>query len=275
MQLESSSTAQQRAFVKAWPLSKVKKMKLTAYTATASKHTFCYALEFLTNENGSIRGGSAYKFGIFKRGSAGKALKAKHLVTDGAYAWYRKYGTRRDAAFRQIRSKIVTVIEAAQAGTFELIDKVDFGLAVKWKIAYLYAPDSLVPIYSRHVLSQIAFVSGFEQARQAPISALQTFLMSHKVPHQCSADYALELWQAYVSIRPGEVEKPDWVQPVRLEEGDFEQAAEPQIGYPVQVEDRFDRYTILADCIQSESEIKDILRIWQQKKNIILQGPPE
>ena len=275
MQLNYSSTAQQQAFVKNWPLSRIKKMKLAEYSAIANKATFCYALEFLTDENGSIRGGSAYKFGIFQRENTGKAIKAKHLVTDGKYAWYRKYGIRRDAAFRKVRKEIVTVIEAAQAKDFARIDQADLGLAIKWKIAYLYAPEELVPIYSRHVLGNIAFVSGLEKAFKLPMSALQAFLMAQKSPHQPSADYALDLWQTYVSMRPGENETDDrfYLEQKQDFTQNWSQVAEPQAAYGKKT-DRFQEAAIRQECLISDQEINRMLDVWRRKKNIVLQGPP-
>lgn len=273
MQLESRSISEQKAFVSRWPLARVKKMKLAEYTSIADKGTFCYALEFLTDENGSIRGGSAYKFGIFKRQQSGKAIKARHLVTDGTYGWYRKYGTRRDAAFRQIRKQIVSIIEAAQAKEFEKIDAVDLGLAVKWKIAFLYAPEYLIPIYARHVLANIAFVSGLEKAFKLPVSALQAFLISQKPENQLSSDYALDLWQAYVSIRPGEDDSGDRYLQEQPSTENWSQVAEPQAAYG-KPRAKFDEREILQSCLQSEKEIREILTIWQRKKNMVLQGPP-
>lgn len=273
MQLESRSISQQKAFVRQWPLARIRKMELAEYTATASKETFCYALEFLTDENGSIRGGSAYKFGIFKRQNAGQAVKAQHLVSDGTYGWYRKYGNRRDAAFRQIRKQIVAIIEAALAEDFQAIDQVDLGLAVKWKIAYLYAPASLVPIYSRHVLSNIAFVSGLEKAFKLPVSALQAFLISQKSENQSTSDYALDLWQAFVSIHPGEDDSPDRYMLEQPVTDNWSKVAEPQAAYGKSVA-KFDESAILKDCLQAEKDIREILKVWKRKKNIVLQGPP-
>lgn len=273
MQLESRSISEQKAFVKRWPLARIKKMKLAEYTSTADKGTFCYALEFLTDENGSIRGGSAYKFGIFKRQQTGKATKAQHLVTDGTYGWYRKYGNRCDAAFRQIRNQIATIIEAALAVDVGKIDAVDLGMAVKWKIAFLYAPESLVPIYSRHVLANIAFVSGLEKAFKLPISALQGFLISQKTDDQSSTDYALDLWQAYVSIRPGENESGDRFLQEQPVTANWSQVAEPEVTYTKKVV-TFDEVEILKSCLQDEKEIREVLKVWKRKKNIVLQGPP-
>lgn len=273
MQLESRSISQQKAFVKAWPIARIKKMKLAEYTGTADRGTFCYALEFLTDENGSIRGGSAYKFGIFKRQKSGKAIKARHLVTDGTYGWYRKYGNRRDVAFREIRKKIAAIIEAAQTKTFEKIDQIDLGLAVKWKIAFLYAPESLVPIYSHHVLSNIAFVSGLSNAFKMPVSTLQAFLLSQKPSNQSTADFALELWQSYVSIEPGEYDSPDRYMLEQPVTDNWSKVAEPQAAYGRRKE-KFDEAIILSDCLQEEKEIRGMLKVWKRKKNIVLQGPP-
>ena len=53
-------------FQSKFPLEKLKNLKLEEYTNLNREDSFCYWLETKTESLGSIWGGSAYKFGIFK-----------------------------------------------------------------------------------------------------------------------------------------------------------------------------------------------------------------
>ena len=197
--------AQQDAFLKAWPVQRVKDMELSAYTDIERKDSFCYWIEVKTDLNGSIKGGSAYKFGIFRR-ERSEPLKASHLMTDGTYAWYQKYGKTADAAFSHIKQLIISILDAAKTADWSAIDTVDMGDAVKWKIAYLYASEGLLPIYAKKALIKISLQSGLEGTRQAAISTIQHFLVQQKPEGLHPIDYAQELWNNYMRMAPEDKE---------------------------------------------------------------------
>ena len=56
-------------------------------------------------------GGSAYKFGIYKRLDTSKTVTADNRKTDGVYAWFTKYGTTKDEAFAEIKNIILQIIK--------------------------------------------------------------------------------------------------------------------------------------------------------------------
>lgn len=120
-----------------FPLEKVRNLTLEEYTNTERSNSFCYWVEKKTEKLGSIWGGSAYKFGIFKIG--GKIKGRNGTLSDNEYAWYSKYGKDRQEAYENIHSNIIKIIEASQKGHFEEIDLIDLGDAYKWKIAFLYS----------------------------------------------------------------------------------------------------------------------------------------
>lgn len=63
-------------FLDNWPLETLKAMTLEEYTNTKRENSFCYWLEHITRDLGSIVGGSSYKFGIYKMGATSKTESA-------------------------------------------------------------------------------------------------------------------------------------------------------------------------------------------------------
>ena len=114
-------------FNKEFPIEKLRNLTLEEYTNTARSNSFCYWVEAKTEKLGSIWGGSAYKFGIFKIG--GEIKGRKGTLSDNEYAWYSKYGKSREEAYKNVHSNIIRIVEAAQKGNFAEIDSIDLGKA--------------------------------------------------------------------------------------------------------------------------------------------------
>ena len=168
-------------FLKAFPLSSLKDMTLEQYTNLNKEDSFCYCLEFHTYELGSIGGGASSKFGIYKYQNQPTA-KANRITYDNKYAWYTKYKkATSQEAFEVVKNAIINIATYANTGNYEAIDSIsEFGDALKWKIAYLYSNNQLVPIYKKDMLVQLATHFGLVGAKAMPISKLQTFLMQQK-----------------------------------------------------------------------------------------------
>jgi len=74
-------------FLKVWPASRIKEMKLEEYNQAGDFETFCNWLESKLEKIGSIWGGSAFKFGIYNRkDKSEKEAAARYTYTDN-YAW--------------------------------------------------------------------------------------------------------------------------------------------------------------------------------------------
>ena len=152
-------------------------MKLDEYTNLERENSFCYWIETKTTEVLGIGGGSSYKFGIFKRKAEPNELKAGQS-TDGVYGWYTKYGKDKDEVFRNIKSLIIKVIECSMSKKFSQIDEIDLGNAFKWKIAYMYAPEtSLLRIVSEKAFK---FLAKKYNIKSNKISTIQERLISLK-----------------------------------------------------------------------------------------------
>ena len=155
-------------------------MKLDEYTNLNRENSFCYWLESKTVELGSIWGGSSYKFGIYRYDK--RPDNPSVVVSDEEYAWYKKYNaSNRNEAFEIVLKAIVTIAESALSGNLEAIeDENTFGNVIKWKIAFLYANEMLLPIYKRDMLEKAASKLGYSDSAKAKIYELQHFLMSQK-----------------------------------------------------------------------------------------------
>ena len=183
-------------FKQRWTLQNVKDMTINQYTGIGDKDTFTYWLESKTEKLISIWGGSAYKFGIFKRAQKDGRKELKPGQTgDIEYGWYKKYGNNRNEAFEKIKSIILQVINYAQNKEFEKIDDIDLGDAVKWKIAFLYAPDkTLLRIVSRDAFEYLARRNNIESNK---ISQIQKELIKKKPDNIDFYDYSFSLWNEY------------------------------------------------------------------------------
>lgn len=190
-------------FLNEWPLQKLKEMTIEEYT-NLEKNSFCYWLEAKTNDLGSIWGGSSYKFGIYKRQGT-KTDSRNGYSSDGDYAWVSKYGNHRETAFKTVKELIVKIAECADKGEFKKIDSIDIGDAYKWKIAFLYSNEKLLPVYKKEALEIAA--EALELNRNLSMGELQLQLMSKKADEETIYDYSNKLWEMYSA--DNDIEKED------------------------------------------------------------------
>lgn len=155
-------------------------MTLDEYTNLNRDNSFCYWLESKTHDLGSIWGGSSYKFGIYRYDK--RPDQPSVIVSDEEYAWYKKYkASNRDEAFEIVLKAITSIASAADKGDFQAIeDETTLGVVVKWKIAFLYAKENLLPFYKREMLEELASHFGYQELSKAKIYKLQEFLMKEK-----------------------------------------------------------------------------------------------
>ncbi len=168
-------------FLHTFPLNSLQGMTLEQYTNLNKEDSFCYCLEFHTYELGSIGGGASSKFGIYKYQNEPTA-KANRITYDSKYAWYTKYNkATAQEAFEVVKNAIIKIATYANTGCYEAIDPIsELGDALKWKIAFLYSNNQLVPIYKKDMLVKLATQFGLVGAKAMPISKLQAFLMQQK-----------------------------------------------------------------------------------------------
>lgn len=168
-----------KEFQAAFPKEHLMEMTLAEYTNLERENSFCYWVETKTQDLGSIWGGSSYKFGIYEYK---KRPDDTRIVSNNRYAWYSKYNKQTDEeAFRVVKNSIIKIAEHASKGELEAIEKIEeLGDVYKWKIAFLYSNETLIPIYKREILIKLANHLGMPNAKKANIPALQKFLIEQK-----------------------------------------------------------------------------------------------
>lgn len=163
-------------FLKEWPLDRLSDMSINEYTDTNNDNTFTYWIERKLLDLGSIKGGSSFKFGIFKRDDKSSDSNKNNLMYTQEYVWYKKYGTTPEQAFESIKNIIVKVAVSAREGRYDDIDNFDLGDAVKWKVGFLYQSQDkpgIISIYKKENLQ-----SACNLKREKSISSLHSRLIS-------------------------------------------------------------------------------------------------
>ena len=161
---EASREEQWSRFLKVWPIERIKTLTLEEYTTSADDRTgdnpdypFTYWLESLTEDLGSIWGGSAFKFGVFRRkDKSEKKTKGSRSYSD-KYGWYSKFGSNPHEAFESVKIELLSIIENVQNQNLEAIDTSKLGDVLSWKVAFLYQNREnpvVAPIYAARSLKE-------------------------------------------------------------------------------------------------------------------------
>lgn len=188
---------EQQSFVKEWPLERLENLTLQEYTNLDKESSLVYWLECKTNNTGGIAGGSAYKFGIFKQKNEVNEHTDKRHSTDGIYSWYSKYGSTKEQAFQAVKGIILKAVKASKSNDWQTIDELDIGDVLKWKLAYLFSPDYILPIYKSDILERAAQYKGLSSFENKTMSALYKFLINKKPGSISTLEYAVSLWTAF------------------------------------------------------------------------------
>lgn len=173
-----------RQFQEIFPIESLRDMTLDEYTNLDKASSFCYWLEFRTYELGSIRGGSAYKFGIFKFNKAPTDNKQMYSH-DESYSWYSRLGNTAIEVFALIKNTIIKIVKFAQLGDWSKIENLEMekvlGPLIIWKIAFLYSNERLLPIYDKDGwLVPLAEHFGLSTAKKTSRAELYEYLLSQK-----------------------------------------------------------------------------------------------
>jgi 5-methylcytosine-specific restriction endonuclease McrBC GTP-binding regulatory subunit McrB len=195
-------------FLKEWSIERLKSMTIEEYT-NLDKTSFCYWLEAVTTDVGSIWGGSAYKFGIFKR----KELESENYndkrKSDGEYAWYGKYGDTRQEAYDKVKETVINIAALSQQNKLEQVEQIDFGNGIKWKIAFLYGDYNIINIFNHNALKTSARYLEYEGKDQS-YPALNKYILSQKGGKDYF-DFTQELWSVFYSLNLIKAEFEKWL----------------------------------------------------------------
>lgn len=183
-------------FLNRWQIEDVEKMTLQEYVSVKNKDTFCQWIETKTRVLGSIKGMTSIKFGIYERKDPNE--KPKNYANDNKYSWLRSYGNNRNEVFEKVKKDVLEVIRLSLNGQFEKIDDIILPDLFKWKIAFLYSNERLIPIYKRDALFAIANHYGLKTNGRTKISEIQKVMIANKPSDKNVYVYMIELSNRFI-----------------------------------------------------------------------------
>jgi hypothetical protein len=183
------------SFLDRWTIDEIKGLTLEEYVGLGNKDTFCQWVETKTRLLGSIKGMTSIKFGIYERKDP--TTKPKNYKNDEKYSWLQGYGDSRKAAFENTKRDIIRIIQLAEVGKFGQIDKIQLPDLFKWKVAFLYSNERLIPIYRRDVLFKIANHFGLQTNGKTTISEIQNVMMLNKPAYLCVYELMHQLYDQF------------------------------------------------------------------------------
>ncbi|MDE2921248.1 MAG: AAA family ATPase [Acidobacteriota bacterium] len=172
-------------------------MTLEEYTDLNRHDTFTYWLEYRTRELGSIRGGDAIKFGIYRHSDKDSKPPTEGRIRGAEYTWHPKYGATEQDAFATVQSRLLQVIDAAGRVDLAALDNVDVCWPfVKWKVAFLYqdrADPGILALYKQGLLAA-RYKEAFPNVAEARPSQQHAALIDHYSWLGDALDISPEIW---------------------------------------------------------------------------------
>ena len=167
-------------FLKLFPLEKLKDMTLEQYTNLNRSDSFCYWIEFKTKILGSVGGSNSYKFGIYRYNQ--KPKDNNNCLYDEKYTWWAFLGKTASEAFDKVKKAVIVAAESGRNGNLNDIEAInnEIGPMIKWKIAFIYSNETIIPYYSFDRLRVIGEKMGMTVAKNTTIADIQSFLINER-----------------------------------------------------------------------------------------------
>ena len=188
-------------FIASWPVSRIRTMNIEEYSDLGNHDSFCYWLEYGTKYLGAIGAIALHKFELWKPKEE-ITFKDDRFKSDTKYAWNAKKGNTSEETFSAIKKLILEIIENSQNQNWNAIDDILFHAIGKWKIAFLYSNNLLLPVYSKRALLAISKGLGQEFEYNTKVSILQQFILQFKQPSESIDDFAYKIYSQFASKIP-------------------------------------------------------------------------
>src|SRR6185437_14553079 len=95
------------------------------------------------------------------------------------------------------KARIIQIINFAQQGNFAAIDSVELHTLPKWKIAFLYSDNRLLPIFDTKVLHSIAENYEIPDNADLPVSSLMLSILEKKPAGMDIFSFAFQLYDEF------------------------------------------------------------------------------
>lgn len=169
-----------KEFLERFPLEKLKDMTLEQYTNLDKSDSFCYWLEFKSKILGSVGGSNSYKFGIYRYNQ--KPKDNSNCLYDDKYTWWATLGKTAGEAFEKVKKAVIVAAESGRNGNLDDIEAInnEIGPMIKWKIAFIYSNEKIIPYYSYDRLRVIGEKKGMSITKNTTIADIQRFLIKER-----------------------------------------------------------------------------------------------
>ncbi len=164
-------------FINEFPIENLKNLPIERYT-NLQYNSFCYWLEFKLKGLGRL-GGPNTKYGIYKHKQSNTI---SGFNSDDEYTWFGRLGDNRTEAYSRVIAEVSRIAELANDCKFDDIESENGVLynIVKWKIAFLYSNEKLLPMYRKDMLEELAAYYGMDNPGNASQAELNTYILSQK-----------------------------------------------------------------------------------------------
>lgn len=187
-----------KRFLNVWPIDRIENLTIDEYCIGDKENfgsNFCYWVERVTRDLGSIFGVPAFKFGIFKNPEKEK-YRYSAYKSDGKYSWKVEFGDTPKKAFRSIKQNLISVVKNTISGNFSNIDEIDLVNIFKWKVAYLYSDEKLFPAFSTDFIKYTADYLDYEYNPER-LSEFYTYAVKKMPVNETIYEYNHRLWSLY------------------------------------------------------------------------------
>ncbi len=158
------------AFLRAFPMSRLKDLTLDDYVMGKGTPSFCTHVEAKTKPWANILGATAMKFGIY----FGKAKPD----TTMRYRFQKRFNTK-EQAFATVKKNLLDLIDAGRSQRFSDIDDIEISQNFKAKILSLYFPELYLNVCSREHIEALSMELGIPD--DLAVSEQQHLLLQAKL----------------------------------------------------------------------------------------------
>jgi hypothetical protein len=186
-------------FLNAFPLDRLKQLRLEQYVIGTQRPTFCALVEAKTRIWANIQGATSLKFGIYY----GRTKKDPQM----RYRYQPRLGLNEQQAYHHIKQHLLQLVALGEARTlkFSAIDATPLSQMFKAKILSLYFPKRFLNVCSGDHLQLLAKVLGLPDG--LPLSEYQHHLLQLRSTDPLCARWTNPKYMAFLYhtyIYPGQ-----------------------------------------------------------------------
>jgi Domain of unknown function (DUF3883) len=177
---EDQAAQTRGAFLRAFPLNRLKTLTLDDYVIGGGRPSFCAYVEAKTKPWANILGATSSKFGIY----FGRTKSDPR----NRYRFTKKYGDDERGAFSAVKGALLELIDAGQSKRFAEVDENPLSQMFKAKILSLYFPDTYLNVCSGDHIAALA--AGLDISDEAFVSELQHRLLQEKLRNTITKNWS-------------------------------------------------------------------------------------